>query len=94
MPPGSCPAVRRRPADGAVCDLKQRLCGGSADVSIHSRLHPPTDSVPADWNRVDCPLPEGRGYREGMSGYAGRQAGISLKGEVSDHKGIFDEIIP
>jgi hypothetical protein len=26
-----------------------------------------------------------------MPGYAGRQARISLKGEVSDHKGIFDE---
>jgi hypothetical protein len=34
---------------------------------------------------------EGRGYREGMPGYTGRQARISLKGEVSDHKGISDE---
>jgi hypothetical protein len=27
-----------------------------------------------------------------MPGYAGRQSRISLKGEVSNHKGIFDEI--
>jgi hypothetical protein len=40
---------------------------------------------------VDCPLPEGRGYRNGRTGEAGGQAGISLKGEVSDHKGNFDE---
>ncbi|MDR1345263.1 MAG: hypothetical protein LBK03_00975, partial [Bacteroidales bacterium] len=39
-------------------------------VSIHSQLHPPTDSVSADRNRVDCPLPEGRGYWEGMPGFA------------------------
>jgi 23S rRNA pseudouridine1911/1915/1917 synthase len=44
-------------------------------VSIPSRLHPPTDSVPADRSRVDCPLPEGRGYQEGMPGCAGRQGG-------------------
>jgi hypothetical protein len=31
------------------------------------------------------------GYRDGMPGIAGRQVGISLKGEVSDHKGNFDE---
>jgi hypothetical protein len=37
---------------------------------------------------VDCPLPEGRGYWEGMPGFAGRQVGISLKGEASNHKGI------
>jgi hypothetical protein len=30
------------------------------DVSIHSRLHPSTDSVPADKNRVDPPLLKGR----------------------------------
>ncbi|MDR0339134.1 MAG: hypothetical protein LBH65_02530, partial [Desulfovibrio sp.] len=39
----------------------------------------------------DCPLPEGRGYLKGIPGVAGRQAGISLKGEVSNHKGNFDE---
>jgi hypothetical protein len=65
----------------------------AAHVSIHSRLHPPTGSVPADRNRVDCPLPEERDCWEGMPGYAGRQTGISLKGEVSDHKGIFDEAV-
>jgi hypothetical protein len=37
------------------------------------------------------PLPEGRGYREGRPGFAGRQARISLKGEVSNHKGNFDK---
>jgi hypothetical protein len=58
-------------------------------VSIHNRLHPPIDSVPADRNRVDCPLPEGSGYRKCAPGLAGSQAGISLKGEVSDHKGNF-----
>jgi sirohydrochlorin cobaltochelatase len=63
-----------------------------ACVSIHSRLHPPTDSVPADRSRVDYPLPEGRGCRESMPGFAGRQVGISLKGEASDHKGIFGEV--
>ena len=60
-------------------------------VSIHSRLHPSTDSVPADRNRADCPIPEGRGYRKGRPGIAARQADISLKGEVSDYKGNFDE---
>ena len=60
-------------------------------VSIHSQLHPPTDSTSADRSQVDCPLPEGRGYQEGIPGFAGSQAGISLKGEVSDHKGNFDE---
>ncbi|MDR3358509.1 MAG: hypothetical protein LBN96_06630 [Desulfovibrio sp.] len=28
---------------------------GDTDVSIHSRLHPPTDSGPADRSRSDCP---------------------------------------
>jgi hypothetical protein len=60
-------------------------------VSIHNRLHPPIDSVPADSNRVDCPIPEGRGYRKCAPGLAGSQAEISLKGEVSDHKGNFDQ---
>jgi hypothetical protein len=63
-----------------------------ASVSIHNRNHPPTDSALADRSRVDCPLLEGRDYREGRSGVAGRQAGISLKGEVSDHEGIFDKL--
>jgi hypothetical protein len=40
---------------------------------------------------VDCPLPEGRGYREDMPGFAGRLMKISLKGEDSDHEEIFDE---
>jgi hypothetical protein len=31
---------------------------------------------------------EGRGYRDGMPGFAGRQAGISLKGEASDYIGM------
>jgi hypothetical protein len=62
-------------------------------VSTHSRLHPPTDSVPAGRNRTDCPLPEGIGYQEGIPGFAGRQAGISQKGEGSDHKGIFGKSI-
>jgi hypothetical protein len=62
-------------------------------VSIHTRLHPPGDystsaSIRREWI---APLPEGRGYREGIPGFAGSQAGISLKGEVSDHKGSFDE---
>jgi hypothetical protein len=47
--------------------------------------------IPADRSRVDCPLPEGRGYRKGMPALAGRQSAISLKGEASDHKGGFDE---
>jgi intracellular multiplication protein IcmL len=42
-------------------------------VSIHSRLHPPTDSVPADRNRVDCPFPEGKGYRKDRPGAVERQ---------------------
>jgi oligopeptide/dipeptide ABC transporter ATP-binding protein len=63
----------------------------SDHVSIHNRLHPPIDSVPADRNRVDCPLPEGRGYRKCAPDLAGSQANISLKGEVSDHKGNFDK---
>jgi hypothetical protein len=42
---------------------------------------------------VDCPLPEGRGYRKGKPGVAVRQAETFLKGGVSDHKGIFDEKI-
>jgi hypothetical protein len=44
--------------------------------------------------RVDCPLPEGRDYRNGMPSLVGRQTGISLKGELSNHKGNFDEIVP
>jgi hypothetical protein len=62
------------------------------NVSIHIRHHSPDDSAPADRSRVDCPLPEGRGYQDGMPGIAGRQA-ISLKGEVSDHKGRVGEIL-
>jgi antirestriction protein ArdC len=50
---------------------------GTSAVSIHSQLHPPTDSVPTDRSRVDCPLPEGRDYRNGRPGTAERQEGIS-----------------
>jgi hypothetical protein len=35
--------------------------------------------------------PGGRGYREGIPGFAGSQSGISLKGEAEDHKGNFDQ---
>jgi hypothetical protein len=37
------------------------------------------------------PLPEGRGYREGMPGLTVHQVGISLKEEVPNHKGNSDE---
>jgi hypothetical protein len=37
------------------------------------------------------PFPSGRGYRKCAPGLAGSQAEIPLKGEVSDHKGNFDE---
>jgi microcompartment protein CcmL/EutN len=61
------------------------------DVSIHSRLHPPTDSVPADRKRVESPPPEGKGRQNGRPGLAGRHEEIFLKGAVSAHKGISDE---
>jgi hypothetical protein len=66
---------------------------GPYRVSIHSQNHPPTDSFPADRSRVDCPLPEGKSFREGMPGFVERQVKISLKGEASDHKGIFGQRI-
>jgi glycosyltransferase involved in cell wall biosynthesis len=65
-------------------------------VAIHSRLHPPTGSVPADGNRPACPLPEGRPEqaqgRKGRPGIAGRQAGISEERD-SDHERISGEIL-
>jgi uncharacterized LabA/DUF88 family protein len=69
--------------------LVSRFRRRGKSISTHSRFHPATDSAPADRSRVDCPLPEGRSYLKGMSGQAGRQAGISLRGEASDHKGSF-----
>ena len=85
---------------GSAMPAPQEALQGIQDnprVAIHSRLHPPTDSTSADRNQVDCPLPEGRGYQEGIPGFAGSQAGISLTAgisleeEVSDHKGNSDE---
>jgi hypothetical protein len=49
-------------------------------ISIHSRLHPPTDSVPADRSRVDVPS-----LKVGLSR---RKA----EHEASDHKGISGEL--
>ncbi|MDR3358476.1 MAG: hypothetical protein LBN96_06460 [Desulfovibrio sp.] len=43
----------------------------------------------AETKRIAPSLKEGVA---GMPGPAGRQAAISLKGELSDHKGIFDEL--
>jgi hypothetical protein len=56
-----------------------------AHVAIHSRIRPP------DKSRAGCSLPEGRGYRKEVSGVTCRQTGISLKGEVANHKEHCDE---
>ncbi|MDR3362758.1 MAG: DUF2442 domain-containing protein [Desulfovibrio sp.] len=37
--------------------IPSQSASSAEHVSIHSRLHPPTDSGPADRSRVDCPLP-------------------------------------
>ncbi|MDR1946013.1 MAG: hypothetical protein LBQ51_02445 [Desulfovibrio sp.] len=68
--------------------------GKKVNVSIHNRFHPPIDSVPADRYRPACPLPAGRGYLQCAPALAGNQPAISLKGEVSNHKENFDEILP
>jgi superfamily I DNA/RNA helicase len=62
--PGSRPTAREFGILAHLCLERLHL----PHVSIHSRLHPPTDSVPAERSRVDCPLPSGRGYRKGISG--------------------------
>jgi hypothetical protein len=78
------------PGAGAVPE-RVLLCSGDYRVSIHGRLHPPADASPADRSRVDCPSLK-EGDRKAMPFIALRQAGISLKGEVSGQKGTFREL--
>ena len=54
--------------------------------------HPPTDSAADGEGSCGLPLPEGRGYEKGFHRLR-RLVNhfFPLKGEVSNHKGIFDE---
>jgi orotidine-5'-phosphate decarboxylase len=58
-------------AAAALLDMERgigRRDGGKEifAVSIHGRRRPPTDAVPEDWSRVDCPS-----LKEGVSGKVG-----------------------
>ena len=66
-----------------------------ADVSIHSLLIRRLTPRPTDRGRADCPSLKGGGTEKDFIGFAVLSTTrFPLKGEVSNHKGIFDEQTP
>ena len=69
------------------------LSQGEPDVSIHSRPIRRLTPQPTDRGRADCPSLKGGGTEKDFIGFAVLSTTrFPLKGEVSNHKGIFDEI--
>ncbi|MDR2668802.1 MAG: hypothetical protein LBC14_02470, partial [Desulfovibrio sp.] len=80
--------------NGVLASIRAGAHGNTRDdahASSRSRRRPQAGSTPADKSRTACLLPDGRDYRQGMSGFAGRQTGIPPTGELAGREGNFDE---
>ena len=63
------------------------------NISIHSRPIRRLTPQPTDRGRADCPSMKGGGTEKDFIGFAVLSTTrFPLKGEVSNHKGIFDEL--
>ena len=73
-------------------DKLKALRSGTPHVSIHSRPVRRLTPQPTDRGRADCPSLKGEVTEKDFIGSAVLSTTLfPLKGEVSNHKGIFDE---
>ena len=75
--------------------MQARISKEKDYVSIHSRPIRRLTPQPTDRGRADCPSLQGGGTEKDFIGFAVVSTPLfPMKGEVSNHKGIFDENFP